>query len=119
MSNRLKNIANQRFRRTHRVRSIIRGSNDRPRLHVNISNQHVSAQVINDENGKTVAAVSTVGKKNTGKTLTEKAVWAGSEIAKKAKAKKVTTVALDRGRRIYHGRVKAFADAAREAGLEF
>jgi len=80
---------------------------------------HVSAQVIDDTTHKTLAAVSTVGKKNIPGTMSEKAAWVGEEIAKKAKTAKVKAVAFDRGGKAYHGRVKALADAARKAGLEF
>ena len=84
-----------------------------------MSNKHVGAQLIDDSKHITIAAVSTVGKKVDTKTMTEKASWVGTEIAKKAKAKKVNTVVFDRGPKLYHGRIKALADAAREAGLEF
>lgn len=105
-------------RRTHRVRTMVRGTSERPRLSVVISNRHVSAQIIDDEKMVTLVSASGVGKKNTG-TLTEQAEAIGKEIAKKAKAKKITKVAFDRGKNLYHGRVKALADAARSEGLEF
>lgn len=105
--------------RKNRTRSNITGTTERPRLSVNVSNLHVTAQVIDDTTHKTLAYVSTVGKKDLPKTMTEKAEWVGGEIAKKAKAAKVKKVAFDRGGRAYHGRVKALADAARKAGLEF
>ncbi len=120
MTKRLQKIQAQRYRRAHRVRARFTGTPERPRLHVSITNQHVSAQVIDDENHKTLVSVSTVGKKLDAKvkTKTEKAAWVGSEIAKAAKAKKIKTVVFDRGSKLYHGRVKALADAAREAGME-
>lgn len=105
--------------RKNRTRSNISGTSERPRLSVNVSNIHITAQIINDDEHKTLAYISTVGKKDLPKTMTEKAAWVGSEIAKLAKAAKVKKVAFDRGGRIYHGRVKALADAARKAGLEF
>ena len=105
--------------RKARVRSVIRGSAERPRLSVHISNRHITAQLVDDDSGRTIAFVSTVNAKNATGTMTERASWAGNEMAKKAKAAKVTTVVFDRGGRIYHGRVKALADAARKAGLEF
>ena len=105
--------------RANRVRSTLTGTTERPRLSVNISNMHVSAQIINDETHTTLAAVSTVGQKAATGTLTEKAAWVGKEIASKAKTAKVSKVAFDRGSKLYHGRVKALADAARNAGLEF
>ncbi len=108
-----------RTQRAHRVRATVSGTTERPRLMVRITNMHVSAQVINDETHKTLAAATTVGSKKLTGTMTEKAVTIGTEIAKKAKAAKVKKVVLDRGSRLYHGRVKAFADAARAEGLEF
>ena len=105
--------------RAHRVRATVSGTTERPRLSVHISNRHIVAQVIDDTTHKTVASVSTVGTKAATGTMTERAEWVGTEIAKKAKAAKVTTVVFDRGGRIYHGRVQALADAARKSGLEF
>ena len=106
------------LQRANRVRTAVSGTTERPRLSVHVSNLHVSAQIINDETHQTLAAVSTVGGKTTG-SLTAKAEWVGAEIAKKAKAAKVNKVVFDRGSKLYHGRVKALADAARNAGLEF
>jgi large subunit ribosomal protein L18 len=108
-----------RLQRANRVRSTVSGTAARPRLSVHISNLHVSAQIINDETSQTLAAVSTVGQKAATGTLSEKAAWVGTEIATKAKTAKVKKVVFDRGSRLYHGRVKALADAARNAGLEF
>lgn len=111
---------NNSDRRKNRVRATLRGNSDRPRLSVHISNRHVSAQIIDDSKQATLAAVSTAIKTKPVKgTLTEQAAWVGSEIAKKAKAKKVKQIAFDRGSHLYHGRVKALADAARKEGLEF
>jgi large subunit ribosomal protein L18 len=107
-----------RLQRANRVRTAVSGTTERPRLSVHVSNLHISVQIINDETHTTLAAVSTVGQKVSG-TMTEKATWAGTEIAKKAKTAKVSKVVFDRGSRLYHGRVKALADAARNAGLEF
>jgi large subunit ribosomal protein L18 len=108
-----------RLQRANRVRTTVRGTSERPRLSVHISNLHVSAQIINDESHKTLAAVSTVGHKAAAGNLSAKAAWAGTEIAKKAKAAKVKKVVFDRGSKLYHGRVKALAEAARNEGLEF
>lgn len=105
--------------RKKRVRSTVSGTTERPRLSARISNMHVHAQIIDDTTHKTLVSVTTVGQKAAAGTLTEKAAWVGTEIAKKAKAKKVTTVAFDRGGRKYHGRIKALAEAARAGGLEF
>jgi large subunit ribosomal protein L18 len=105
--------------RKNRVRATVTGTTERPRLSVHISNRHITAQIIDDAKSKTLAFVSTVGAKATKGSMTEQAEWVGTEIAKKAKAAKVSSVVFDRGARIYHGRVQALADAARKAGLEF
>lgn len=105
--------------RKNRVRAVVSGTTERPRLSVTISNRHITAQVIDDTKHKTVAYVSTVGAKAAKGSMVERAEWVGTEIAKKAKAAKVQAVVFDRGSRIYHGRVQALADAARKAGLEF
>lgn len=114
LSHTLHNLA----QRKHRVRARISGTHEQPRLSVFVSNQHVSAQVIDDTKQRTLAYVTTVGQEVSG-TMTEKAAWVGAEVAKKAKAAKVKKVVFDRGGRLYHGRVAALADAARKAGLEF
>lgn len=105
--------------RKNRVRATVSGTTERPRLSVTISNRHIIAQVIDDTQHKTIAYVSTVGSKAAKGTMVERAEWVGTEIAKKAKAAKVSAVVFDRGGRLYHGRVQALADAARKAGLEF
>lgn len=117
--NSLKHKLHNRAIRANRVRATVAGTAERPRLHVTISNLHVSAQLINDDEQKTIAAASTIGNKKATGTMTEKAAQVGEDIAKKAKAAKVTQVVFDRGSKLYHGRVKALADAARNAGLEF
>lgn len=106
-------------RRRWRIRSRVVGTSDRPRLSVHVSNRHLTAQIIDDTTHKTIAYVSTVGQKAATGTMTERAVWVGKEVAKKAKTAKVKKVVFDRAGRLYHGRVKALADAAREGGLEF
>jgi large subunit ribosomal protein L18 len=105
-------------RRAYRVRSLVIGSVEKPRLSVHISNLHITAQIIDDSAGKTLAYASTVGKNISG-TKTERAESIGKQIAAGAKKAKVKQVAFDRGRRQYHGRVKALAEAARKEGLEF
>lgn len=114
--NRLKTKNNSALRRANRVRTTIKGRSNRPRLNVTISNRHVSAQIIDDNAHKTILSATTIGNKVSG-SLTEQAKAVGKEIAKKAKAKKINEVTLDRGPKLYHGRIKALADAAREEGL--
>ena len=104
--------------RAKRTRAKIHGTADRPRLSVFFSNQHIVAQIINDDNGKTLVYATTVGSKLTG-TKTEKAAKIGEEIAKKAKTAKIKKVVFDRGSKLYAGRMRALADAARKEGLEF
>lgn len=115
----MKHVLLNRGLRKARVRSVVTGTSARPRLSVHISNRHITAQIIDDTKHKTLAHVSTVHAKPTGKTMTDHAVWVGEEIAAKAKSAKVSTVVFDRGAKLYHGRVKALADAAREKGLKF
>jgi large subunit ribosomal protein L18 len=105
-------------RRANKVRTVVKGDSDRPRLSVHISNLHITAQVIDDSTGKTLAYASTVGKSLTG-NRTDRAAEIGQKIAVAAKKAKVKQVAFDRGSRKYHGRIKALADAARKEGLEF
>ena len=117
MNNLAKKIMNKNLRKA-RVRSKVSGTAERPRLSVTISNVHVSAQLIDDVNQKTLAAATTVGKKSAG-TMSEKAAVVGADIAKKAKKVNVTSVVFDRNGRAYAGRLKALADAARKEGMEF
>ena len=104
--------------RSNRTRAKIHGTADRPRLSVNISNMHITAQIIDDDKGTTLAYATTVGTKQKG-SKSELAAFIGSEIAKKAKKAKIEKVVFDRGARLYAGRMKALADAARKEGLEF
>jgi large subunit ribosomal protein L18 len=109
-----------RHRRHGRVRKKVQGTADRPRLAVFRSNRHISAQVIDDRAGVTLAAASTYEKAFDGaKGNKDAAAKVGSAIAERAKAAGVTAVVFDRGGNLYHGRVAAVADAAREGGLEF
>ena len=109
-------------KRRQRVRTSLRQrAGDRPRLSVHRSGRHIYAQVINDAEGRTVAAASTLekeGRAKTGATVAS-AQEVGKRIAERAKAAGVTRVVFDRGGFLFHGRVKALADAARESGLEF
>lgn len=109
----------ERTRRHERVRAKISGTPARPRLNVFRSNAHIHAQIIDDVNGKTLVAASSVEMKlaNGGNVEAAKAV--GAEIAKRALEANITEVVFDRGGYVYHGRVQALADAAREAGLKF
>jgi len=111
-------------RRIHlRVRKKIRGSGDRPRLNVFRSAKHIYAQVIDDDQGRTLASASTVdkeireAKRNGGNLAAAKVV--GSRVAERATRQGIKRVVYDRGGYVFHGRVKALADAAREGGLEF
>lgn len=104
--------------RKGRVRAVVKGTADRPRLTVTVTSMHVSAQLIDDDAGKTLAHATTVGSKTKG-TMTEKCAEIGKEIASKAKKAKISAVVFDRNGRQYAGRLKALADAARKEGLEF
>jgi large subunit ribosomal protein L18 len=107
----------QRIRRHRRIRAKVSGTAERPRLAIFKSNTYFYAQLIDDVKGTTLAASSDMGLK--AKTKTERAKLAGVELAKAAKAKKIASVVFDRGGFIYTGRVRAFADGAREGGLVF
>lgn len=117
--NRLQKKIENKILRKSRIRSRLHGTAERPRLSVTISNIHITAQLIDDSSHKTIAYVSSVGDTKLKGTMTEKATAVGTEIAKKAKAAKISKVIFDRNGRLYHGRIKALADAAREGGLEF
>ncbi len=117
----LKKVARneERLRRHARVRAKISGTPECPRLNVFRSNAHIHAQLIDDVNGKTLVSASSVELKLENGGNAQAATTIGSEIAKRAIAAGITTVKFDRGGYVYHGRVKALADAAREAGLKF
>lgn len=105
-------------RRAIRTRARLYGTAARPRLSVQVSLRHIAAQLINDDESRTIVGVSTVGQKLKSKTMTEKASWVGQEIAEKAQAAGITQVVFDRGAKHYHGRLAALADGAREKGLK-
>lgn len=117
----IKNI--RRERRSKRVRTQLRRVSDLPRLSVHRSVKHISAQIIDDAGGRTLAHVTSTGKEIAaemrGKTKTQRAAAIGAEIARRAKEKGIEAVVFDRGFARYHGRVKALADAARAGGLKF
>ncbi|KAA0544086.1 50S ribosomal protein L18 [Bacillus sp. BGMRC 2118] len=110
-----------RKKRHARVRSKLTGTAQRPRLNVFRSNQHIYAQVIDDTNSVTIASASTLDKELSASSTgnVEAAKLVGELVAKRAIEKGITSIVFDRGGYLYHGRVKALADAAREAGLEF
>ncbi|MDT2813262.1 50S ribosomal protein L18 [Vagococcus carniphilus] len=108
-----------RQKRHARVRSKISGTAECPRLNVFRSNKNIYAQLIDDVAGVTLASASTVDKDISGENKTELATAVGTSIAKKATEKGIKEVVFDRGGYLYHGRVAALAEAARENGLEF
>lgn len=120
----MKRNSNNRVRRAERTRNRLKKfANGRPRLSVFRSNKYIYVQLIDDAAGTTLASASSLEKDVTEKVKTsgnmEAAAQVGSLIAERAKKAGVTDVVFDRGGYIYHGRVKALADAAREAGLQF
>ena len=109
-------------RRRRRVRTSLRArAAGKPRLSVHRSGRHIYAQVIDDESGKTIASASTLDKDLKGKTgaTRDSATNVGKTLAERAKKAGVSKVVFDRGGFLFHGRVKALADAARDGGLEF
>ena len=104
--------------RAKRTRAKIHGTAQRPRLTVHISNVHITAQLIDDDNSKTIAYAPTVGKKVEG-SKADRATQIGKEIATKAKKANIKSAVFDRGAKLYAGRMSALADAARKEGLEF
>ncbi len=109
----------RRLRRRRRVRAKIRGSAERPRLSVFRSNRGISAQLIDDDAGRTLAAVNWVEGELKGLAPMEQAKKAGETLAKRAADAGVETCVFDRGGYRYHGRVRALAEGAREGGLKF
>ena len=117
VSKQSKNIA--RKRRHARVRNKISGTASTPRLCLYRSNKNIEAQIVDDVKGVTLVASSSMALRLANGSNIEAAALVGKDIAEKAVAKKITKVVFDRSGYIYHGRVKALAEAAREAGLEF
>ena len=119
----IKKVSRNEMRKTRheRIRENLSGTSERPRLCVFRSNANIEAQIIDDVKGVTLVSASSLDKElklNNGGNI-EAAKVVGAEIAKRAKKAKITTVVFDRGGYLYHGRVKALAEAAREGGLEF
>jgi large subunit ribosomal protein L18 len=113
-------VREARQRRHRRIRGKIAGTAERPRLAVYRSNKGISAQLVDDLTGRTLAAASWLGLKKSFKgTKTEQAAEVGTLLAASAKKAGIETVVFDRGGYLYHGRVKALADGAREGGLRF
>ncbi len=109
-----------RARRRRRIRAKVRGTAERPRIAVHRSNLGISAQLVDYDAGRTIASASWLQLKKTFKgTKSEQAAEVGKILAANAKAAGVERAVFDRGGYLYHGRVKALADAAREGGLEF
>ena len=108
-----------RRRRQRRIRGKVSGTPERPRLAVFRSNRGVAAQIVDDKAGKTLAAASWQNFRDFKGNKTAQATEVGKLLAAKAKEAGVTAVVFDRGGYLYHGRVKALADGAREGGLEF
>ena len=110
--------ANKRLKNKAKIRKKVSGHAERPRLAVFRSGRHVYAQVIDDVSGRTIAAYSTLEGELNAKNI-ESAKQVGSELAKRAIAKNISSVVFDRSGYVFHGRIKAVADGAREAGLSF
>lgn len=105
-------------RRKRRVGYKVAKNTERPRLRVTRSLKHIYAQIIDDKTGRTLVSASSIGLKIDGGNVSA-ATTVGKALGEKAKAQSIEQVSFDRGGRLYHGRVKALADAAREAGLQF
>lgn len=122
-SRRVKTREQRRARRHRRVRAKVHGTAERPRLVVHRSINHVEGQVVDDVSGRTLVGLSTLDaalrEKRGEMNKTESSHAAGKALAEKAREMGVTKVVFDRGGYVYHGRVKAFAEGAREGGLDF
>jgi len=125
MATKIRRVTSQkqivRFKRKTRIRARVEGTMERPRLAVFRSNKHIYVQLVDDHKGHTLVAASSTEeelKEKVGGTI-EGAKTLGTLLAKRALAKNISQVVFDRGGYLYHGRVKALADAAREGGLKF
>jgi large subunit ribosomal protein L18 len=112
-------VKQARERRHKRVRGKVSGTADRPRLVVTRSNRGIVAQLVDDSSGRTLASATWLQAKGVKGNKREQAVAVGKLLAEQAKQAKIETAVFDRGGYLYHGRVKALADAAREGGLTF
>lgn len=123
MEGKIMNKIERRQRIRYRIRKVVSGTAERPRMSIFRSNKQIYVQFIDDVNGNTLAAVSSLDKalaaEVKGKTNVEVAAVVGKKAAELALAKGIKEVAFDRGGYLYHGRVKSLADAAREGGLKF
>lgn len=113
------NKNNQKIKRKTRIRAKVQGSSKRPRLSVFRSNKYIYAQLINDEEGKTILGISEKEIESSKNAPLEQAKKLGILLAKKAQERKIKEAILDKGAYLYHGRVKALAEGAREGGLKF
>jgi large subunit ribosomal protein L18 len=125
MATKIRRVTSQkqvvRFKRKRRIRARIEGSPERPRLSVFRSNRHMFIQLVDDAKGHTLVSASSLEEELKGKVggTIEGAKTLGNLVAKRALAKNISQVVFDRGGYLYHGRIKALADAAREGGLKF
>ena len=115
----MNNVVNKKERRAKRIRGKIEGTQERPRLSLHRSNEGMYAQIIDDTMGKTLLGVSLKSLEKATGTKSDKAKALGLAVAEQAKKHKISKVVFDKGGNKYHGRVKSFADGAREGGLEF
>ena len=118
LKNKMSHKETKRIKNKARIRKKVDGDTERPRLAVFRSGRHVYAQIIDDSNGKTLAAYSTL-EGNLKSKNKDMAKQVGAELAKRALAKNIKSVVFDRSGYVFHGRIKAVADGAREAGLSF
>ncbi len=117
--NRLKRMTRRRKNRAFRVRRRVQGTPERPRISIHRTNLHIYAQMIDDESGRTICEASSVSLKLGYGGNVDAAKKVGEELGRKAKDQSVEAAGFDRGACRYHGRVKALADAVREAGVKF